>query len=1580
MWRPERHAPLERRRTANSTANEIIERLQPLVDADDVLSGRTDQSVSDPPQELTFALTHLEYGADFRYGTVLYAFGPTPSGKTVGVGLYGFYPYFYVEKPRDWTSQHVETFRCGLERELRRRNDYDVETGRHVLDSISSERRETYLNSRDPSDAEDTFKSRCYAVQRMWETRQKFMRGWKAPEANAVLDEKRAAEKAAMESYSDVFMPVNFTPHRDLLYKGRRSDAELNMMDAAATWVVQAREVSCQTVIEYQGPHSAKCYIKLHLLYPKMVAQCRRIVEDAIYGSSRAHWWPASLPSPQNTTTPLPKWIEKNAKDKSYGVTRSAEGRNSGYLLNIFEANIDFTSRFMIDRRIRPTWWLSVAVYERVSKASQEASVEHVRRLYTHHEAWTHYANLRICDAEKEQVAVRQLNGAVVSRSLRLLIPNVLCVNFDIEAESSRRGRFPNPLTDRVIQISMEFYRMGSYKKAKRFLIALVPPEDPRVAFTGAELESITCLTVLEESDILVKFRELMLATRVTVIGGYNSNAFDFWYLLVRARMLGYHDFPLLGALGEEDSRVYTMDGKSIRGRKSTTCKISGRVVTDYLRWALTPGPNKDFESANLAAVSEKILGETKLDMPPDMIGIFQRSAEGRRKLGLYCMKDSSLLRMIDEKRKVVLSYWQQSETMAALMQNCHDRGTEFVTTSIYMWEMNVGRDETCGRTPLDQLNARECTTKPYLIVSTKRQDDYIEMTTKNYSGGANLMPKLGYYKGYVLTIDFRSLYPSVMEEKNLCPLTMVRPSTMQRCGLTMDQVHIYPQTIEDPKSKRDLPMYNDETCEPLLKDFTLNPEEGFYCIKREVEEGVMPRLQRQWATKRKQLKAEMNSVIELIHATGGGFDDPQNAELVQRKELLDIAQNTQKLSMNSAYGFLGSTTSAIRVRGLAAFVCARGRELLYMQVRRVEKMFNCECVIYGDSVTVDTPILCWFAKTNTFGYRCIYEISDGVWFRRGDGKEESGAKEGVHVWTERGVTAIKRVICHGTAKRLMRVHTAMGVVDVTTDHSLLRPNGTKVTPNDVAPGTELMHAPLPTLERFELFPFDQAHTLGVAFSTNIGTERIPDALLNSDVTVRMAFFRPLRDLGEVTVANKLNAASIYFIAASLGHRVAIHLDKDFYRLCFDGATPTTTVQSVRDITHLYEANPTVYDLETENHHFNAGAGQMIVHNTDSIMVHDTQSKTLEEALENITKIAKYLNTFLPAPHSFNAEKISWNFNLQSRKVYSAMVYMIETKITSLSAKGLISERRGVLPFLSHLLRTSNTFIIEQNNIEGACEFVRDELRRFFSGDVPLDELVTSVALKKDIEEYETALNKHGKRIAPGAHVHVAKRMALADPDNAPRAGSRIQLVVCKTDTFSKGAGATKQIKGDMCREPFEVEANNLSIDYDYLFENCLKTPITSLFRGPLGSDEKVHEKLFWGPHMLVRRSTIRNNAPLLQFFAKDTLSHCDFCKVKIGVANRLRPGLPFCTTCGGEKLSEFITQSRAEIAELTVQETACWDQCNKCAGDIFDIEEIKACSSSDCSNRKRRGWVAAKLVRKREKLEVYKNVEVVKF
>ena len=136
---------------------------------------------------------------------------------------------------------------------------------------------------------------------------------------------------------------------------------------------------------------------------------------------------------------------------------------------------------------------------------------------------------------------------------------------------------------------------------------------------------------------------------------------------------------------------------------------------------------------------------------------------------------------------------------------------------------------------------------------------------------------------------------------------------------------------------------------------------------------------------------------------------------------------------------------------------------------------------IYGDSVANYTPI---YIKVND--EVCILTIEelaekygDNNWVNCTEpGKQEKEFCElkNVETWTDKGWTKLFRVIRHILAshKKMIRILTHTGFVDVTDDHSLVNIDGAEITPNDVQIGTELLHKDLPLFDNKNIFITEQ--------------------------------------------------------------------------------------------------------------------------------------------------------------------------------------------------------------------------------------------------------------------------------------------------------------------------------------------------------------------------------------------------------------------------------------------------------------------------------------------------------------------------
>ncbi|KAI1085838.1 hypothetical protein F5B20DRAFT_21156 [Whalleya microplaca] len=160
------------------------------------------------------------------------------------------------------------------------------------------------------------------------------------------------------------------------------------------------------------------------------------------------------------------------------------------------------------------------------------------------------------------------------------------------------------------------------------------------------------------------------------------------------------------------------------------------------------------------------------------------------------------------------------------------------------------------------------------------------------YKGGLVFDPEKGLYDKFVLVMDFNSLYPSIIQEFNICFTTVERSSLSE----------------------------NEDTV----------PE-----VPTEQDQGVLPRLIATLVSRRRQVKSLMKD---------------RNAT-TEQLATWDIKQLALKLTANSMYGCLGYPMSRFYARPLAVLTTYKGREIL----RSTKELAESKSlqVIYGDTDSV---------------------------------------------------------------------------------------------------------------------------------------------------------------------------------------------------------------------------------------------------------------------------------------------------------------------------------------------------------------------------------------------------------------------------------------------------------------------------------------------------------------------------------------------------------------------------------------------------------------------------------------------------
>ncbi|KAJ6108558.1 hypothetical protein N7523_009881 [Penicillium sp. IBT 18751x] len=174
--------------------------------------------------------------------------------------------------------------------------------------------------------------------------------------------------------------------------------------------------------------------------------------------------------------------------------------------------------------------------------------------------------------------------------------------------------------------------------------------------------------------------------------------------------------------------------------------------------------------------------------------------------------------------------------------------------------------------------------------------DETVDKKKKDkYKGGLVFEPEKGLYDRFVLVMDFNSLYPSIIQEYNICFTTVDRHSTAEN---------------ENEEKVPEVP-------------------------SSDSEQGILPRLIATLVGRRREVKKLMKD----------------KRATPEQLALWDTKQLAFKLTANSMYGCLGYTQSRFYARPLAMLTTFKGREIL-RSTKELAESTNLR-VIYGDTDSV---------------------------------------------------------------------------------------------------------------------------------------------------------------------------------------------------------------------------------------------------------------------------------------------------------------------------------------------------------------------------------------------------------------------------------------------------------------------------------------------------------------------------------------------------------------------------------------------------------------------------------------------------
>ncbi len=527
--------------------------------------------------------------------------------------------------------------------------------------------------------------------------------------------------------------------------------------------------------------------------------------------------------------------------------------------------------------------------------------------------------NIKICNYSQNSVEFKNDIASNIRGCEKKMLPMSI-ISFDIECvKLDGRGGFPVAECDPIIMIGCYYGKMPGIIDFKKLLFTYKTYQ----ADEDNDIEVVVCEN---EGDMIIRFVKFIHIFDPDIITGYNIIGFDIPYIKERIERLKLPSSTMKWGRSGRDLKIFipnTLKYKSVEieeldieafeldeeeegpskkkmktnkkaqpktnknfnGGMNSFVQIPGRVVCDLLKKFKDLG---NLESYKLNFVANKYLKNYKMSTnihkyrgeEYEQIQIsWEKDDIDRFNLIKYCVNDAELVIHLAEVRKIILNDY----TMA---QCCN---TEYNTI----------------------VTRRQQARSIALILHTLREDIFIICdnfsdlnSNKNFNGGMVIEPKFGFYKGKVSTLDYASLYPSIMIRHNLCYTTLI----------IKDDDSEYNGTLQCYKS----PTRND------------------YFVKETVRQGILPKILNHCLAERKKVKELMNKT-----------EDPLE------KELYNSLQLAHKLNANALYGFtgVGGVMGILPCIQISRTVTDFGRDMITKAKDLIEDMgYN---VIYGDTDSI---------------------------------------------------------------------------------------------------------------------------------------------------------------------------------------------------------------------------------------------------------------------------------------------------------------------------------------------------------------------------------------------------------------------------------------------------------------------------------------------------------------------------------------------------------------------------------------------------------------------------------------------------
>lgn len=354
---------------------------------------------------------------------------------------------------------------------------------------------------------------------------------------------------------------------------------------------------------------------------------------------------------------------------------------------------------------------------------------------------------------------------------------------------------------------------------------------------------------------------------------------------------------------------------------------MHGRTMVDMMQILKDdkkpPDNSLDYASRNFLRKERGSAEKIDLDKH-EMFDMYRRGDPADQWIiGDYCIRDSLICLWLMEDCKYFGQWLEMSRASGTSIDDICNSGQQrkvFNSIMLMLWN-RLPLSTVLSPSNANALELEDLPSAGFVLNEadsgwpTISTDDEDGRKAADYQGATVLEPVTGFHETPVGSLDFNSLYPSIIRDRNLCYSTIVIDE-VERRSVRMNKV---------PHSEYAITHVNADG----------STFEKTYMFVEHVG-GVLPKVLAYQLQLRKQIKAAMKKETDLF-----------------RKWVLDGQQLAVKVLMNSLYGFTGVSSGMMGCKPIAAVVTLRGRAMIELAKSTAEEMVPGLVVLYGDTDSI---------------------------------------------------------------------------------------------------------------------------------------------------------------------------------------------------------------------------------------------------------------------------------------------------------------------------------------------------------------------------------------------------------------------------------------------------------------------------------------------------------------------------------------------------------------------------------------------------------------------------------------------------